>query len=75
MKPTKNTIQWLLPELSEAQLKMLEQKMLECVGEDEEEYDSPWINEPAQFNEDTEGQNRVRQDIRTHIKELFGESK
>ena len=55
------------PELNDNQLKMLEQKILEVVGEVEAKYNLESIHDS--------GVRTGLFEIRTHIRELFGESK
>ena len=72
-KPAKGSIKWRLPNLDESDYIWLRDKFLEVVGENMYEDTAPLDDfmEVEKFY----AKNELKDEIRTHIKELFEESK
>lgn len=71
MKPKAGTIRHRIPNLDESDYIWLRDRFLEVVGEDESRQDTLRLQPTTAVFE----RNNVRQEIRTHIKELFEETK
>lgn len=49
MKPKKNTLAWLLPHLTPEELRLLEEKVLEVIGDDFTQTERHWSNEDSDW--------------------------